>query len=1199
MENRRIRIGRDGKNDIVVPGAYSVVSSMHAEIELDDNGQYVYIDHSTNGSAVGGKKLHNDRMTVVPGTNIVLAGRYTLDWTEVQRLLPASKPAEPELPESIPTVIGGGVAKTGLGDPLTSGAEYRPSNAGQRPSGAGMRPSGAGERLSGGQRPSGKVSQGPKHYAGELFNNRFSLVRRIGSGASASVWEARDTLADNMTVAVKIFSLSHGMDSYGYQNLQKEFVTVYNISQAYLLTPRYYDVCQGQPFLVMQYCSRGSASSLIGKATEGEVIKLLHDVASGLEYLHERNIVHQDIKPDNILIADNGDFMITDFGISATIDALNGSKEMSGGTRAYMGPERFAGINGSSSYIWSLGATAYEMATGDAPYGDLGGVTQSYGTAVPPIAQRMQPEVKEIIMSCLEKDPAKRPTAAQIRKKIDLYYETGGSWKRKNKAKTVLVVCAVAAVLLAIGAGAWIWDYNRVKSSYYADFVERDGVPVGIGKVDPGKRSESVMIQTQRGRVVRMANVNSAGHVVPYAHSKQGLLRFVDVEYAYETDGSLSGKTVKDQYGRELFRMKTNGNSVSFHRLDDAGTEMMLLNDMYSNFKFGRDLDFFKDYSSTYKFELKFDDDHHINQVRYMGVRQNATDKYGIGGADYEYDDRGLLASSQYIGADGKHTTDRDGVSNKKYKYDSRGDLVELANYDLKDRKAANGRGVWKTKLTRDEHGNVVEESYYGTDGKPVANKSIGAARVESDYDSRGMLTERRYYGVDGKLTPGPDGAAIVQYECDDNGYPVRVAYRSANGKPAGKRGSDYTVERYVYDVSGQPLQMRTYRESGGKETPAEDINGVFLTEYAYNDAGFPTTISFFDKREDKTMAQGRGHAIKLAYDDQNNVVSLEAVDINGKPASIPNEPSLTRIELVYDKWGFLTKQTNKYKGRVARSGNTLVAVTAYEYEINGKLKRKSYFDTDGVKPTVNDIEGVAYYIYDYDDKTGFLSAVKGYDASDDLVLDIELAHDSHGNLTKRDVKTNATGKPDSMFAAGPAARDSDGKYEYDPFGRVSKSTDRSGISTVYEYDGAGREVGRSYFKGSRKCAGPGVKHHKLTRVYDDRGNLKSERYADGNGDKVQGPNGYSRREFNYDGKGQLSKAKYYDQSDNFIGSQEYKYNDKGKPTSLKSTYPGPYRYTEWNYAGDGVTPRTRVEKAQDGSVVATSRWNDKTKKWQ
>ena len=109
---------------------------------------------------------------------------------------------------------------------------------------------------------------------GCLFHNRYLLVGALGCGASAEVWKAKDTKANDLTVALKIFSEHADMDSYGLQNFEREFTTVYNMKHSNLLPPTGYDICQGRPYLIMQYCENGACSSMIGRMEEEDLIKL-------------------------------------------------------------------------------------------------------------------------------------------------------------------------------------------------------------------------------------------------------------------------------------------------------------------------------------------------------------------------------------------------------------------------------------------------------------------------------------------------------------------------------------------------------------------------------------------------------------------------------------------------------------------------------------------------------------------------------------------------------------------------------------------------------------------------------------------------------------------------------------------------------------------------------------------------------------
>ena len=103
---------------------------------------------------------------------------------------------------------------------------------------------------------------------GYLFHNRYLLVSLLGTGASAQVWKAKDTRANNLIVALKIFDENSDLNSFGLQNFEKQFTIVFNMKHSNLLPPTGYDIFQGRPYLVMQYCENGSCTSMAGRTDE-------------------------------------------------------------------------------------------------------------------------------------------------------------------------------------------------------------------------------------------------------------------------------------------------------------------------------------------------------------------------------------------------------------------------------------------------------------------------------------------------------------------------------------------------------------------------------------------------------------------------------------------------------------------------------------------------------------------------------------------------------------------------------------------------------------------------------------------------------------------------------------------------------------------------------------------------------------------
>jgi len=256
----------------------------------------------------------------------------------------------------------------------------------------------------------------------KIFHDRYTLLRLLGRGSFAEVWLATDKKT-NIDVALKIYAPATGLDDEGLNVFAREFAIVANVQHKNLLTALHYDTCDRKPYLVLPYCQNGSVQKRMGLFGESDIWKFLHDIASGLNFLHSMNppVIHQDIKPDNVLQNDNGDYTLTDFGVSSHCKSVLrrsvSEAYASAGTMAYMAPERF-GEHGNTpimaSDIYSLAATAFELLTGDAPFGNNGGLLQKKGADIPQLGEKYSKDLRKVLNQCLNADPWNRPTAAEL-----------------------------------------------------------------------------------------------------------------------------------------------------------------------------------------------------------------------------------------------------------------------------------------------------------------------------------------------------------------------------------------------------------------------------------------------------------------------------------------------------------------------------------------------------------------------------------------------------------------------------------------------------------------------------------------------------------------------------------------------------------------------------------------------------------------
>lgn len=211
---------------------------------------------------------------------------------------------------------------------------------------------------------------------GDIFDNRYRLVKRAGSGGFADVWKAEDTLRNDKVVALKIYTR---LDEEGIKAMSEEYDETEDIRHPNLLTGNHFAAMGNIPYLEMSFCDGGNLSQCAGKMTNDELRHVLRDIAKGLEYLHQEGIVHQDIKPENILHDTRRDrYLLADFGISGKSrsrlsKSIKKDSTTLSMTESYAPPEKFSGNfqdmePDTKGDIFSLGMTLYELAVGKLPF---------------------------------------------------------------------------------------------------------------------------------------------------------------------------------------------------------------------------------------------------------------------------------------------------------------------------------------------------------------------------------------------------------------------------------------------------------------------------------------------------------------------------------------------------------------------------------------------------------------------------------------------------------------------------------------------------------------------------------------------------------------------------------------------------------------------------------------------------------------
>ncbi len=207
---------------------------------------------------------------------------------------------------------------------------------------------------------------------GQKISDRYQIIKAIGEGGMANVYLAYDTILDR-NVAVKVLRGDLAGDEKFVRRFQREALSASSLTHPNIV--EVYDVGEdnGQYYIVMEYVEGRNLKDLVkkrGKLTISEVIDIMLQITDGMSVAHDSYIIHRDIKPQNIMILENGLVKIMDFGIAMAMNSTQLTQTNSVmGSVHYLPPEQANGKGATlQSDIYSMGIVMYELLTGSLPY---------------------------------------------------------------------------------------------------------------------------------------------------------------------------------------------------------------------------------------------------------------------------------------------------------------------------------------------------------------------------------------------------------------------------------------------------------------------------------------------------------------------------------------------------------------------------------------------------------------------------------------------------------------------------------------------------------------------------------------------------------------------------------------------------------------------------------------------------------------
>lgn len=582
-------------------------------------------------------------------------------------------------------------------------------------------------------------------------------------------------------------------------------------------------------------------------------------------------------------------------------------------------------------------------------------------------------------------------------------------WNWWQRARRRRICVAAAAALTLCSAALWLaWDYTTAHYSYYADYVERNNIPHGIGRLTE-EQTKSLQhhyrFTSYHYLLRKVENMNSAGFPCISADFYGHENRPVSIEIKYAED--------------------ENGNSrVSEHHYYDATGRVIQVrsfgkNNIKCHAAFGKSGDVDDMGVSGAHFELGLEDMPEAQESRL--VNRN------VQRMNVKRDAAGAVTVMHFCDATGAPVRNAEGVWGYLFErapQDSR--LLSITNLDAADAPVANSDGIVTTRYeyAEDDPVHISCVSYYGEDGIPVpgpegaervrckwengnwvaktycnaagerCNSLTGRASWEAEYEN-GNPTCLRYFNAAGERTTSRYGDSMVRMEYDDQGRRTKESSFDTHDAPCAVN-EGYSVMTRKYDDAGNIVEeafygtdrkpcalkggvakeCRKFNEAGLMEEESYyDVNGkLFMTErnYAvvqkeYHKNGNCSRIRFLDIHRQPCLCKDNYAEEHIEYDRNNNPTKMSYFGLDGKPCG--NSQGIAVISMKYEDDKLTEERYYDVNGALCR-GEDGYAVCRGRYDARGRLEKESYYaEEEGREVPVLSTDGCAVKLWEYDDR--------------------------------------------------------------------------------------------------------------------------------------------------------------------------------------------------------------------------------------
>ncbi|MGW1746753.1 serine/threonine-protein kinase [Streptomyces sp. NPDC002092] len=322
---------------------------------------------------------------------------------------------------------------------------------------------------------------------GRLVAGRYLLVERVGSGGMGTVWRAEDKLLGRHVAVKKLHVPPHLHDDEVrtlHERTRREARSAARITHPNVIVVHDVVDDEGLPCIVMEYIPSATLSDVLkrrGALPPHEAARIGRAMAAALRAAHNAGVLHRDVKPGNVLLAEDGRIVLTDFGIAmeSGTSSLTKSGELIGSIR-YLAPERLRASStgpGPASDLWALGATLYQAVEGHHPFQRPTPIETAYAIATDPYEPlRNAGGLTPVIEGLLLKEPEQRMDVHEVERRLaDLTttrtapldpptrpepvstVETPDRKGTGNRRRTALLTVSAVALAVCVAGGALWW----------------------------------------------------------------------------------------------------------------------------------------------------------------------------------------------------------------------------------------------------------------------------------------------------------------------------------------------------------------------------------------------------------------------------------------------------------------------------------------------------------------------------------------------------------------------------------------------------------------------------------------------------------------------------------------------------------------------------------------------------------------------